>query len=106
MMLMITTKTLRRPLVPTSLSLALVGRALGFLAGGVRRVTLRLHPGGAAARAELTIERRDRVAAYRLHGRWLRWADAVSARVVARIEAPSATAAGARGMPRREEARP
>lgn len=89
MRLMITTKARRRPLTAPSLPLALVGRALGFLAGGVRRVTLRLQPGGDPARAELTIERRDRITAYRLDGRWLRWADALSARVVARVEAPA-----------------
>ncbi len=100
MRLLITTNARRRPLTAPSLPLALVGRAVGFLAGGVRRVTLRLHPAGDPTRAELTIERRDRVAAYRLDGRWLRWADALSARVVSRVEAPAPVpGAGGRSGP-------
>lgn len=74
---------------------ALVGRALGFLVGGVRRVTFRLHADGDPGRAQLTIERRDQVAGYRLVGSWLRW----PAPRPVRVAVPAAVRPRVRGRP-------
>lgn len=67
-------------------ALALVGDLLARLVG-VRRLSLRVATRGAAPRAELVVERRDRISAYRLSGRLLRWTQAAAPRLIARFGA-------------------
>lgn len=65
-------------------ALALVGSIVGRLVG-VRRLSMRVSADAAAPHAELVIERRDRVVAYRLRGALLRWTHAAATRVAARV---------------------
>jgi len=83
------------------LTLRLAGNLVGLLAGGVRRITLRVPPPvtGAPPRASLVLERRAAVTAYQLEGRVLRWALRGAALTHAFLSTPPRLAVATGGDP-------